>query len=93
MMAKRYAYDYEEYEEGKGPSVMVEEILADPEFAGVTDLTIGSWGSAYEDDCQPIIDGIVENAGELWQAVGSAAGLKGADHQGKHRTGIGRDHP
>ena len=36
MMAKRYAYDYEEYEEGKGPSVMVEEILADPEFAGVT---------------------------------------------------------
>ena len=62
MMAKRYAYDYEEYEEGKGPSVMVEEILADPEFAGVTDLTIGSWGSAYEDDCQPIIDGIVENA-------------------------------
>lgn len=62
MMAKRYAYDYEEYEEGKRPSVMVEEILADPEFAGVTDLTIGSWGSAYEDDCQPIIDGIVENA-------------------------------
>ncbi len=62
MMAKRYAYDYDEYEEGKGPSVMVEEILADPEFAGVTDLTIGSWGSAYEDDCQPIIDGIVENA-------------------------------
>ena len=62
MMAKRYAYDYEEYEAGKGPSVMVEEILADPEFAGVTDLTIGSWGSAYEDDCQPIIDGIVENA-------------------------------
>ena len=62
MMAKRYAYDYEEYEEGKGPSVMVEEILADPEIEGVTDLTIGSWGSEYEDDCQQDIDGIVENA-------------------------------
>lgn len=62
MAAKTYAYDYEEYEAGKGPSTMIEDILADPEFAEVTDLTIGSWGSAYEDDCQPIIDGIVEHA-------------------------------
>ena len=31
----------------------VEEILADPEFPQVTELVIGSWGSAWEDDCQP----------------------------------------
>ena len=60
--AKRYEYDYEQYENGKGPGTMIEDILADPEFGQVTDLTIGSWGSAWEDDCQEIIDGIVEHA-------------------------------
>ena len=45
MMAKRYAYDYEEYEEGKGPSVMVEEILADPDLPGLDELVIGCDGS------------------------------------------------
>ncbi len=58
--AKRYEYDYEQYENGKGPGTMIEDILADPEFGQVTDLTIGSWGSAWEDDCQPILDGIAE---------------------------------
>ncbi len=65
MVMKTYSYDYDEYEEGKGPSTMVEDILADPEFPGLTELVIGSWGSAYEDGCQPIIDGIVENAGQF----------------------------
>ncbi len=58
---KKYAYDYDDYDAGKGPSTMVEEILADPEFRQVTDLTIGSWGSACEDDCQEILDGIIAN--------------------------------
>ncbi len=40
---------------------MVEEILADPEFPQVTELVIGSWGSACEDDCQEILDGIIAN--------------------------------
>ena len=40
---------------------MVEEILADPEFPQVTQLIIGSWGSACEDDCQEILDGIRAN--------------------------------
>ena len=40
--AKRYQYDYDQYEDGKGPKTMVEDILADPEFGQVTDLTIGS---------------------------------------------------
>lgn len=59
--AKRYEYDYGDYEDGKTPETMVEEILADPEFPQVTELTIGSWGNACEYDCQAIIDGIVNN--------------------------------
>ena len=58
---KKYAYDYDDYDAGKGPSTMVEEILADPEFPQVTELVIGSWGSACEDDCQEILDGIIAN--------------------------------
>lgn len=61
--AKQYRYDYTQYEEeGKGPATMVEDMLADPEFADLTELSIGSWGNAWEDDCQPILDGIVEHA-------------------------------
>ena len=59
--SKKYQYDYDDYDEGKGPATMVEEILADPEFPQVTQLIIGSWGSACEDDCQEILDGIRAN--------------------------------
>lgn len=63
MKSKLYVYDYDAYEEeGKGPDTMVADILADPEFAGLEEVRIGSWGSAYEDSCQPILDGIVANA-------------------------------
>lgn len=61
--SKTYAYDYEQYEEeNKGPDTMIDDILADPELPDLKELIIGSWGSAYEDSCQPIIDGIVEHA-------------------------------
>lgn len=60
--SKTYAYDYDDYDNGKGPVSMVEEILADPDFPGLEYLVIGSWGSAYEDGCQEIIDGIVDHA-------------------------------
>ena len=57
--SKIYAYDYDEYEEqNKNADTMVEDILADPEFPGLTELIIGNWREAYTDDCQPIIDGI-----------------------------------
>lgn len=59
--SKRYEYDYEQYEDGKGPGTLVEDMLADPEFGQVTDVVIGSWGSAWEDSCQEILDGIVAN--------------------------------
>ena len=60
--SKTYSYDYDEYEEGKNAETMVEDILEDSEFTGLDELIIGSWGGAYEDNCQPIIDAIVENA-------------------------------
>ncbi len=63
--SKTYSYDYDEYEGGKNAETMVKDILADPEFTGLDELIIGSWGSAYEDDCQPIIDAIVENADQF----------------------------
>ncbi|MDE7253145.1 MAG: STM4015 family protein [Acetatifactor sp.] len=63
--SKTYSYDYDEYEAGKNPETMVKDILADPEFTGLDEVIIGSWGSAYEDGCQPIIDAIVENANQF----------------------------
>lgn len=59
--SKRYEYDYEQYENGKGPKTMIDDILADPDFSQVTDVTIGSWGSAWEDNCQMILDDIADN--------------------------------
>ena len=40
---------------------MVEDILADPDFPGLTGLVIGDWGDTWEDSCQEILDGITEN--------------------------------
>ena len=63
--SKTYSYDYDEYEDGKNAETMVKDILADPEFIGLDELIIGSWGGAYEDDCQPIIDAIAGNADQF----------------------------
>ncbi len=59
---KTYSYTYEEYEDqGKSAKTMVAEMLSDPDFPDLTKITIGCWGWAAEDSCQPILDGIVEN--------------------------------
>ena len=55
-----YYYDYEEYDNGKGPETMIEEILAHEAFPELDELVIGNWG-AWDSSCQPIIDGIIEN--------------------------------
>ena len=59
--SKKYVYDYEQFENGKGPGTMVEDILSDPEFPRVTELVIGCWGESWDDSCQIILDQIVEN--------------------------------
>ena len=61
-----YFYEYEEYEDGsKNASTMVADILADPELPSLTELVIGCWGDAWDESCQPIIDGLVEHAGQF----------------------------
>lgn len=60
--SKTYSYNYDEYEDGKSAETMVMDILTDSEFTELDELVIGSWGGPYEEDCQPIIDAIVENA-------------------------------
>ena len=61
--SKRYSYEYDEYEDGKkGAETMLAEIMADAEFASLEELVIGCWGEAWEDNPQPIVDGIVANA-------------------------------
>lgn len=64
--SKTYAYNYEEYEEqGKGPGTMIKDILEDNALPQLKELVIGDWGNSWEDSCQEILDGIVENAGSF----------------------------
>lgn len=66
MESKRYTYSYDEYEEqGKSAKDMVADIMADPDFLSLTELIVGDWGNAWEDSCQPILDGIVAHAGQF----------------------------
>lgn len=60
--SKFYEYDYDDYEEGdKSADTMVADIMADSEFPELEEIVIGSWGDAWEDACQKIIDDIIEN--------------------------------
>lgn len=61
--SKRFAYEYEEYEDGdKGPNTLLTDIMEDEEFNSLEEIVIGCWGEAWEDSPQPFIDGIVANA-------------------------------
>lgn len=63
---KKYSYDYGQHEEGgKNAGTMVGDILSDPDFPGLTGIVIGDWGGSWEEECQAIIDGIVEHAQEF----------------------------
>lgn len=60
--SKRYEYDYDDYEEGdKSAETMIADIMADEDFPSLEEIIIGSWGDAWEDACQNIIDDIVAN--------------------------------
>lgn len=60
--SKTYSYEWEDYNEGdKSVNTMVPDILADEEFAQIDELIVGCWGEAWEDSCQAVIDGIIEN--------------------------------
>ena len=58
--SKRYAYTYEDCQNHKDASTMLEEIKADPELPDLEEIVIGSWGEAWDDgSAQPLVDGIV----------------------------------
>lgn len=60
--SKKFFYEWEDYEDGeKDAKTMIEDILADNELASLDELVIGCWGQSYENDVQPVLDGIVEN--------------------------------
>ena len=61
-ISKFYSISYEEYDDGKGVEDRLKKILDDPDLPDLKGLVIGSWGNAWEDDCQELIDGIVKNA-------------------------------
>ena len=61
MNSKKYEFTYEDYEEGKEGTDLIEMILADDELPKLDEVIIGSWGSAWENSCQDIIDKIIEN--------------------------------
>lgn len=61
--SKKFFYEYEEYDEGgKGPDTLIGDIMADEDFPHLTELVIGCWGEAWEDSCQPVIDGLISRA-------------------------------
>lgn len=60
--SKKFFYEWEDYENGeKNAETMIDKILADEELAGLDELLIGCWGESWDNDVQPIIDGIIKN--------------------------------
>lgn len=68
IISKLFSYSYEEYEDGdKSSETMIQDILNDPDFLDLKEIVIGDWGDSWDDSCQAIIDGIVENADKFSQ--------------------------
>lgn len=62
VKSKKFSYDWDDYEGGKkNAETMFEEILSDDELESLDELIIGCWGESWDNDVQPIIDGIVAN--------------------------------
>ena len=67
--SKRFAYTYEDYEEGgKTAKDLFQEIINDAELPGLEEIVIGSWGDPWgesegdeEKGVQAIVNGIVAN--------------------------------
>ena len=60
--SKRFHYDYDDVEDGeKSVETMLTDIMEDREFSSLEEIVIGCWGEAWDESCQPLIDGIIEN--------------------------------
>ena len=60
--SKTYGYSWKDYEEGdKSAKTLFIEIMEDQELSEIEEIIIADWGEPYEESCQTIIDGIIEN--------------------------------
>ena len=54
--SKTFSYEYDEYEDGtKGAHTLIDDLLADPDFSGLTELSIGNWGDCWEEDRKSVV--------------------------------------
>ncbi len=60
--SKTYGYEWDDYSEGdKSAESLIAEIMEDEALPRIEEIIIACWGEAWDDSCQPIVDGMVEN--------------------------------
>ena len=62
MNSKKFFFTWEEFDnEYANPKGLLERILQDKELPQIEELIIGYWGDSWDDSCQEILDGMIEN--------------------------------
>lgn len=62
MKSKKFFYTWEDIDKSnKNAGTMIEDIIADSELPQLEELVIGCWGESWDNNAQPIVDGIVEH--------------------------------
>ncbi|ETT76535.1 hypothetical protein C173_05951 [Paenibacillus sp. FSL R7-277] len=62
MTAVKLSIDYDGFEEGKRMETEIERLSENPEAAGLTSLTIGDWGQAYENTSEEAVQALVKHS-------------------------------
>ncbi|MEK5467658.1 STM4015 family protein [Paenibacillus sp. FSL R7-0210] len=62
MTAVKLSIDYDGFEEGKRMETEIERLSESPEAAGLTSLTIGDWGQAYEQSSEHVVEALVKHS-------------------------------
>ncbi|MEK4009059.1 STM4015 family protein [Paenibacillus sp. FSL H3-0333] len=62
MTAVKLSIDYDAFEEGKRMETEIEHLSGSPEAAGLTSLTIGDWGQAYENSSEEAVQALVKHS-------------------------------
>ncbi|MBP2115655.1 STM4015 family protein [Paenibacillus silagei] len=62
MTAVKLSIDYDGFEEGKRMETEIERLSESPEAAGLTSLTIGDWGQAYENTSEEAVQALVKHS-------------------------------
>ncbi|WP_159887346.1 STM4015 family protein [Paenibacillus puerhi] len=59
MSEIKLSIDYDQYEEGKKMSALLEELAEGPDSGELTSLIIGDWGGAYENDSSESVETLI----------------------------------